>query len=66
MPSPKKRLLTLLESAQVTLGDAVELILTNRHLEQSYRNEARDLAALILRLQTMADNLAEEERRKTA
>ena len=65
MPS-EKRLLTLLDSAHTTLGEAVELIITDPDMEHRYRDEARKLADLILRLRRVADDITAGDQQKSA
>ncbi len=57
----ERQLLTLLESAQTKLGEAVELIVTTPHLQGSYRDASRKLADLILRLQNIVDDITAQK-----
>ena len=69
MPSPEERLLTLLESAQTTIGEAVELIaIGSPYLKRKYQDEGRTLVHLIRQLQNIGDDIsaAAEGRRESA
>ncbi len=56
-----RRLLNLLESAQTTLGEALEIIVTE---SSTLEREGREVAELMLRLGKIADRIATCEKRR--
>ncbi len=59
--------LTVLESAQATLGEAAELVIAGHpYRAQKYPDEARRLPDQILRLQAIIDNITSREARRSA